>query len=839
MRLLPYLLCPALLLGTTAHGQEWVELMMDGSSNVHAVKAAFDAEWEGRSYERGQGWKQFQRWYWSMEQRTWPSGERPDPAVHLEAMEQVRAQRTSRSGERDAAIWEPLGPVEWTSSSYNPGNGRVNTIALDPSNPEVIYVGTPASGLWRSMDDGDSWEALFTDLPSMGVSGIVVHPTGPDTIYIATGDGDGSDTYSAGVLKSIDHGASWQSTGLNWSLAQTRTTRALRMHPQDHNTLYCAASSGIYRTVDSGETWQQLGAGSFRDLEFRPGDPTIVYACTDRFYRSTQSGTAFTTAGITGLPGQSEVGRMAIATSPANPLLVYVLCSNEDDNSFLGLYRSLDGGSTFTLRSDSPNIFSYSDDGDESGGQAWYDMALAVDPIDPDIVYVGGINVWKSIHGGNAWEIISHWTYPSAIGYTHADIHSLDILNGRLFCGSDGGIHVTDDAGGHWEDRSQGLDITQFYRLGGSELAPDLIMAGAQDNGSYRYGNGPWVHVYGADGMEAAVDSEDPSILYASYQKGGLMRSDNNGADWTGIGENVDDEGPWVTPFELDRTQAGRIVAGFRNVWATDDRGENWYPLTFWDEDASVRCLAIAPSDDNVVYAARNDRIERTLNAGMDWEDILPGLPDLSPTSIAVDPANPLHLWITFSGAMQGQKVHESFNGGFAWTNRSANLPNVPANSVAVQPGSAGSLYLGTDMGVYYTDDNLVGWEPYGIGMPNVVVSEVEVNVTAGKLRAATFGRGIWQADLFVAPFTGIAATGQSNGPRLVPLDNLGRFTVQGADGTGRITGVRIMDASGRTISERAWSGTHQVVDLSANAAGTYLVMILTDAGTWVRRVVR
>jgi hypothetical protein len=825
------------LVATISQAQQWVDLMMDDSTNIHTVKEAFDAYWEGRPYQKGKGWKQFQRWYWFQEQRTWPSGERLDPAVFLEAAEEVRTMRMEGSGDRDDAVWESLGPTSWTSTGYNPGNGRVNTVCVDPENPAIIYAGTPSGGLWRSNDGGGTWQALFNDLPSMGVSGIAIDTTGTGTIYIATGDGDGSDTYSAGVLKSVDGGATWLTTGLNWSINLERTTRALRMNPANPQELYCATSSGLYRTTDGADTWQQVLSGGIRDVEIIPGDSTVVLACSQVLFRSVDGGN-FTSVPFSGLPGSGDVGRMAVAVAPTDPTMIYVLCGSDLDNGFLGLFRSTDGGFTFEERSDGPNIFGYAMDASDAGGQAWYDMALAIDPQDANTIYAGGINVWKSIDGGDTWHIKSHWVWPSDVGYTHADIHSLDFFGNTLYCGSDGGLHVTDDGAIEWQDISAGMDIMQFYRMGGSELLPQLIMAGAQDNGSNRYQNGAWTHVLGADGMEAAVDVEEPSTVYATTQNGGLNRSDNGGTDWVDIRPGL--EGPWVTPFELDRTWTGRMIAGYYNLWASENRGDNWYQLTFWEEDQFVRCIGIAPSDGTVIYAARNNKVERANDGGFVWTDIRPGLPGGSPTSFAVDADDPMHVWISFSGTTPNNKVYESLNGGEDWINRSLNLPNVPVNSIVMQPGSPHGIYAGTDLGVFYIDDYATQWEPYGVGMPNVVVSELEINMASGKLRAATYGRGIWQADLYFSPFASVEEQSLGEGPRVLALDQSGTYLVQMTESTGRLDHVRVLDPLGRElIHERARAVNECVVNLESRAAGTYLIVVAAQNGAWCKRVIR
>lgn len=830
-------LLAALLLSSSLWCQQWVEMMLDESRTIPEVKAAFDAHWAGRPYERGQGWKQFQRWHWFMEQRCWPSGVRPDPAVLQQAVEELEGMRATRGHERDDAVWEPMGPTTVASISYNPGNGRVNVIAVDPENPDAIYAGTPASGLWRSLDHGGTWAPLFTNMPSMGVSGIAFDTAGTGTIYIATGDGDAGDTYSAGVLKSTDDGQSWTSTGLDWSISQSRTTRTLRMDPTDPQRLYCAASTGLFRTLDGAATWLQVSTGSYRDVEFKPGDPSQVYACTDRFYRSVSGGEAFTTSATDGLPNTDLVGRMAIAVCEAAPEVVYALCSNEADNSYLGLWRSDDGGLSFTLRSDAPNIFSYSENGSDEGGQAWYDMALAVDPTDPDVVYVGGINVWKSTNGGDTWSIKSHWVYPAEVGYTHADIHALEVINGTVYCGSDGGAFMSLDAGAEWSNISHGLDIMQFYRLGSSELAPDLIMAGAQDNGSNRYASGAWTHVRGADGMEAAVDPFDPVTLYCSSQNGGLSRSDNGGNDWTSLVDDGFEEGAWVTPYALDPVVPGRMLGGFQNLLYSEDQGTNWMDVTGWEQDQFVRALAFAPSNSEVWYAARNDRVARLEEQGWVQVDIRPGLPSQGPTSFAVDPEDAMHVWISFSGYSSPNKVFESTNGGLNWVNRSSGLPNVPINSIVAQPLSPNGVYVGTDLGVFYRDDYSNGWVPYGTGMPNVVVSELEINMVAGKLRAATFGRGIWQADLYSSPFASVAEVIASASPSVIPIDHDGRFQARVNALDGRLQRIAVRDAAGRLIHDLR--GADGLIDLSARAHGVYVVELVTDKGSWSQRVLR
>ena len=734
------------LITNILHAQEWMEQLQDGHTNVRTVQESFHSAWGDREYERGKGYKVFKRWEWFWEQRTWPTGERPDPSVHAHALTQLRGMLPLPQAK--SASWLPLGPYSWQSISYNPGAGRVNCVAQDPNDPNTVFVGTPSGGLWKSTDDGGTWTALITDLPTLAIGGIVIDHTNSNVVYCGTGDGDGNDAYSIGVLKSIDGGATWNATGLDWSLSQTRTVRKLIMHPSDANTLFCAANNGLWKTTDAGASWTLVHVDGTRDVEFEPGDPTVMYACGKGFLRSDDSGNTFTSIAA-GLPLVVDVNRMSIAVSPADPQVVFALCGREDDGGYKGLYRSTDGGLTFTLRSNSPNIFGYDQAGQDSGGQSRYDMALAVDPANALIVYAAGINVWKSTNAGTTWSIVSHWTHPSAVGYTHADVHCLEMIGTKIWCGSDGGVFQSTNAGADWNDRSTGLNIMQFYRMGGSELQTDLVMAGAQDNGSNMLEGGIWTHVNGADGMEAAVDPSDINIRYCTSQNGSIRRSDDGGQNFNGISWGISEDGAWVTPYIIDPNDPATLVAGYNNVWISNDRGDNWTSVSGFGLNETIRTLEVAPSNSDHIVIWRNGELRRSTTGGAPWSIISADLPELQVTSIAFDPTDSLTFYVALSGYMDGEKVYMTSDGGSSWTNITINLPNAPVNSIVYHAGSDDGLYVGTDMGVFYTDNTLGNWQPYGQGMPAVIVMELEINYATNKLRAATYGRGLWETPLY------------------------------------------------------------------------------------------
>ncbi len=729
----------------TSPAQQWVELMMDPDVPFDQVRSAYDAWAAAHPVERSKGRKVFERWAWFMEPRTRATGQRPDPAAYARAWKKVAAQQRNTTG-KASANWTPMGPTSWLSTSYNPGNGRINVVAEDPATPTTIYAGAPSGGLWRSTDNGASWAPLFTELATIGVSGIAIHPAN-GTLFVATGDGDGADAYSMGVIKSTDGGASWSATGLDWTTAQVRTTNALRMHPTDPDILFCASSHGLWKTSDGANTWAKVAEGRFRDVEFKPGDPGVVYATTDQFFRSTDGGSTFVQV-TTGLPPDTDVNRMQVAVTPADPNMVYVVAGRQDDSGFRGLYRSTNSGASFTLRSSSPNLFGYYETGTDAGGQSWYDMALAVEPGNAQRVYVGGINVWKSTDGGLTWSIKSHWIHPSLFGYTHADIHDLTFHGNRLDVGSDGGVFRSTNGGDDWTDLSAGLDITQFYRLGSSVDDASLLLAGAQDNGCNLLDGVQWTHVLGADGMECLITPGEPAVQYACQQRGAIYRSDDGGQFFNPIFNAISEEGGWVTPYVLVPGSTDVLIAGYKNLWRSDDRGDSWTQLTSFNTQRNVQAIAVAPSNTAVIYYANDLVMRRSINNGSSWQTIGTALPDQVVTAIVVDPLVSDHLWVSLSGYSDGEKVFESTDGGTTWTDRSGNLPNVPANTLVLDPVTGG-LYVGTDIGVFYRDDQLSDWQPFSQGLPNCIITELEVHAATGRLRAATYGRGLWETDLF------------------------------------------------------------------------------------------
>ncbi len=727
--------------------QEWVDLKERYDVPFTEVKAAFDAHWGDAPYERGKGYKQYKRWEDFMEPRTYPHGERISGRVLLEALKQ-KAQVAQSSSKSDNT-WESVGPTEWQSSAWNPGLGRVNAVAVDPQDENRVFVGTPAGGIWRSTDGGLTWEPLGDDFTAIGVSGIAIHPTNPDRIYIATGDGNSSDTYSIGVLKSEDGGDSWQVTGLVHEVQENIRCRKIIIDPEDHNKLFVATTHGLFVSHNGGDYWEQVISDNVRDVEICPDDSEIVYASSTRVYRSTNGGSNFSQVSD-GTPPQNEVNRIEMSVSPSEPWVVYLVAGSQANSGFYGFYRSEDYGQSFELMSNTPNILTWSETGSGEGGQSWYDLAIATSPTDASITLVGGINVWRTNNGGSSWNIRSHWVWPSSIGYTHADIHTLEYFGNTLWCGSDGGIFKSNDNGNTWIDLSDGLQITQYYRIAVSQQNPNKVLSASQDNGTNIFlPSGTYLHLLGGDGNGADIDYSNDNIMYAAYPGGSFQRSTNGGFNFSGYTQGIDENGAWVTPFQLHPTVPSTTYAAYQNVWRRDNAWEDWYKISNFPFNTTLRSMRVAASNPDYVYTSTFSTLMKTDNGGDTWTQISAPLPNLFISDIEVDPENPERIWVCFSGYEAGEKIYFSPDGGASWTNQSGNLPNIPVNCLAYQVGTNDGIYAGTDVGLYFKDADQINWSDFNEGLPNVIINQLILHYPSGQIFAGTYGRGLWKNQLF------------------------------------------------------------------------------------------
>ncbi|HRJ34782.1 MAG TPA: PKD domain-containing protein [Flavobacteriales bacterium] len=723
-------------------------MMQDPNANFYDVVAEFESYWSGRTIEKGKGYKVFRRWQNFMEPRVYPKGDMKQAhRAYQEFQQWLTTNPSILAGER-AGNWTIMGP---STTPTNGGNGRINFVRFHPTNTNIIYAGSPAGGLWITTNGGTSWNTNTDQLSVIGCTDIAIDPATPATMYLATGDGDANDTYSIGILKSTDGGNTWNTTGLTWTVNQGRRISRLLIHPTNTQILLAATSNGIYRTTNGGGAWTQVRTGNFKDMEYKPGDPNTVYACGTTFWKSTDGGATWTQV-TSGVPS-ANVGRLAIATTAANSTYVYMIAARADDNGLLGVYRSTDNGTTFTTRSTTPNYLGYNSNGGDAGGQGWYDLAIAASPTNADVVIVGGINIWRSTNGGTNFTINGHWT-GSGAPYVHADIHDLIFLPGNgttYYAGCDGGVFRTANSGTGWSDISANLAIAQQYKIGLSASNANLLLAGHQDNGTNRYNGTTWAQVYGGDGMDCFIDRTNNNTMYASYVYGDFKRSTNGGGAWTTITTGLTGNGAWVTPWKQDPTTANTLYAGYQQVFRSTNQGTSWTSISSFTNTNTIVELKIAPSNNQVIYVVKANAVFKTTNGGTSWTTITGTLPVASAaiTNIDISTTDPNRVYVTFSGYSAANKVFMSTDGGTTWTNYSTGLPNLPVNCIVYQNAANEAVYCGTDVGVYYRDASQPSWIPFFDGLPNVIVNDLEIYYPTSKIRAATFGRGTWQSDLY------------------------------------------------------------------------------------------
>ena len=701
-----------------------------------------------------------------MRNRMDETGAYPARKYHDEANRIIR-ERKNKSQIKGS--WTSLGPFLTPTSlqtGQRGGSGRIDCLGFHPTDPSVIYLGSPSGGLWKTTDAGQTWMNLTDNLPTLGISAIVVHPQHPDTIFIATGTRDvWWETFSVGVMKSTNGGLDWVETGLNFDILENRSTTGLIMNPANPDMMVATTSIGIYRTLDAGDTWTLIKSGNFKDIKCKPGDFSVIYAATFsasltgpcQLYKSTDTGENFSLVSNLGFSGAS-VSRMVIGVTPANPEYVYLACSNSSDQGFFGVYRSTNSGMSWTHQSAgcTLNLFGWNANGLDSGGQAWYDLSLSISPVNPDEVYVGGVNIWKSLDGGANWQLNAHWLGDGGADYVHADIHKLKYnpVDSVLYAGCDGGFYQLQPGGTDWLDLSDGLTIYQTYRLGLYQSQDDLAIVSPQDNGTTLYESDSCKEVILAEACDNFFDFSNPATIYYGGYGAGLMRSYDGGLTCHGIHPIYESKLVFLPPFLMHPSDPTILYCAFQDAYISTNRGESWTNLTNdLSGGASYSVMKVAPSNPQIIYLSTTYSIWRSTDGGMTWVDIAGNLPSgLSITDIGISDVNPDHVWVTFGQFEEGMKVYHTHDGGLLWNNISMNLPNMPVNCITPVEVSNNAIYVGTDFGIYYMDDGTGGWIDYSEGFPNVITLEMEINPLSHKIKAATYGRGLWEAEMYNSP---------------------------------------------------------------------------------------
>lgn len=760
------------------YSQAWEELLPkqkkeNGTLTLKDYQKAFNDYWapynvdrDGYYYKNGEkikaaGWKNFKRWEWMMQPRVnKKTGEFPKTSDYTEWKKYL--QKFPEATKNVAGNWTSLGLDHYDPTIEGNGIGQLGCVAFHPTDTNTFWVGAGFSGLWVTYDGGNNWQVLNDDLGVLGIADIAI-PSDYDvsqTLYIATGSRDKASLGSLGVLKSTDGGATWQETGLPFLPEDGKYVYRLLMHPGNNQIIYAATSIGVYKTTDGGDNWDLTVPWKMVDLEFHPTNPNIIYGGdhdNGKIYRTINGGDDWD------VRLESGGNRVELAVTDNSPNTVYAIISGQG-HGLKGIYKSLNSGGNFFEKIDGQepgnNFLSrYCDASIINTGQGDFDLCIAVNPENANEVIIGGILTWKSTNGGTDWHLINS-AYGSgcvdpSYEYVHVDHHWLEFQPGSntLFEVNDGGIYKSYDYEYNWINLSNGLEIAQIYRVGVSQTVQDLIIAGTHHNGSKRLQSNVWWRVTSGDGMGGLIDYTNSNIQYGSSQNGALDRTIDN---WLNKENISPGEGAWVTPYILDPVSPNILYVGTKQLHKSTDIGDNYnviFDAGSGDEDFLL-AIAVAPSNTDVIYCSNKFSIWKTLNGGTAWQNVSNNLPLNGHyiVSMAVKETDENTIWVSLSGYDE-HGVYKSTDGGQNWTNISYGLPNVPVYSVVQNKLITGSeeLYVGTSTGVFIKVNENTSWVLFNNNLPFGPVHEVEIyyNGSNSKIVAGTWGRGVWQSELY------------------------------------------------------------------------------------------
>ncbi len=684
-------------------------------------------------------------------------------------------------------------------------SGRITDFAMHPERWQEYFVATASGGLWKTTNNGTTWTPVFDDEASYSIGVVMLDPEDPLTVWVGSGENNSqrSVAYGDGVYKSIDGGRTWENVGLK----ESEHIGQIGFHPDDSQVVYVAAQGplwndggdrGLYRSLDGGGSWERIlhidehtGANEFA---IHPGDPDRMLASSYQrrrhvwtlinggpgsgIHKSTDGGETWREI-TAGLP-DGDMGRIGLAMAPSNPEIIYAIV--EADKKSRGVYRSTDFGESWEKRSD------------YMASSPQYYNELIVDPHNPERVYSMDTFSRISNDGGKTWERLN-------IEHRHVDDHALWIdpdYTDHLIIGGDGGIYETWDLGKTWR-HIRNLPITQFYRATPDDAKPFYrVYGGTQDNNSlgapsrttnvHGITNSDWWLVLGGDGYKPQIDPTDPNIIYAQYQYGGLARYDRRTHERVYITpqpDNASDElrWNWNTPLVLSHHDPRRLYYGAERVFRSDDRGNSWRAISgdlsrqldrnklevmgrVWGVDTisknrstsmygSLIAIAESPFDENLLYAGTDDGlIHVTTDGGENWRRYsrFSGVPDMS---LVEDIVTSLHdadtAYAVFDNHKKGDfkpYVLVTRDRGRSWRSIAGNLPERgSAHTIAEDHIDPNLLFVGTEFGVFATQDGGRNWFELTGGFPTIAVRDLEIQRREQDLVVGTFGRGIYILD--------------------------------------------------------------------------------------------
>ncbi len=756
------------------------------------------------------------------------TGMRPlDPRRYLSAVQEARktpaySTRMNRlvsvSREALAAPGAALGT--WTSLGPSNQGGRTRQLLIDPTNPSVMYAASVGGGVWKSSNAGADWTQL-TDLvlPNIAVASLAMDPSNPQVLYAGTGEGffNADAIRGTGIYKTSDGGVTW--TALSATVPPAGVAgdfsyvTQIVVSPRSPNRVYASTRTGLFRSNDGGGTWTRLiDANAVRGcqdvvLQAKRAAGYVFAACGTFAQASIYRGLDSTASTFSPVFTTTGMGRTSLAIAPSNENYIYALASNSSSYGMLGVFRSTTGGAsgswTTQVSASDPNpinrvqltnpVYAFSQCVGGSVGnynQGWYDNVIAVDPMDPEKVWTGGVDLMRSDDGGRNWGVASYWWFNRGDpNYAHADNHVIRFhpnydgsSNTTIFVASDGGVFRTNNARGavgttvdnicgnpvagmvQWTELNNNYATTQFYH---GAVYPDgsAFTGGMQDNGTWRgtTASTAWQKLLGGDGGYNAVDTlgdNNPAndVLFAEYTRLSIQKSTDGGATFNNAITGITGSGfAFIAPFHMNAGNKQHLWTGGWDIWRSTNQASNWVKASnSTPGSGSVSAVAASPSDTNRVIIGMSDGYIIYNTSALSASSVTVW-PNTRPRAefvggIAFDPNDSNVAYAAYE-TFSGLSVYKTSNAGASWVALPGTgvnvLPKVPAHTVVVDPSNSARIYVGTDIGVYTSIDGGANWYRENTGFGNVSVEHLEINSQGSPyLFAFTHGRGAWRVPL-------------------------------------------------------------------------------------------
>ncbi len=841
----------------SATSENYKAKVNDPTANFFDIVAEKRAEFANMNLSikaNNKAMKQFERWAYIWKDRinadgTFPSAENQLLSKNayigklMETQEDINRTTTNS--------WTQIGPVDRPlENGYAgyPGKGRINVIAEDPNDSDIIYAGAAAGGVWKTTNNGALWSPKSDFLAGLGVTDILVDPTNTNIIYLATGDEDGEHVSSIGVFKSTDAGETWNPTGLTFSLEQNEYIRDLAFAPNSSTKIFALTNTEIRVTTNSGTSWTNVPVTypfnpfteKFQNIIFDPNDAmkVVVSDQFDAIYFSMDGGASFAIHNI--YQGGDNQKKLKITSSANDPDYFYGISQDERNGENITVQAEF-RKYRYAFTNTAADLIS-STELTGFNSQGGYNQNIAVSPINKNNILVAGVNGFRSTNGGTTFStLMNAYNEPPGAGfYVHADHHHLSFVGNTevVLDGHDGGIHkgpFSATTATPWADISNTLVITQPYNIAVTQEANgDNFMMANQDNDGFskilKDGTRSWVSAIAGDGTSTAIDIVNSNIRYLGGTNGQLYRADEgyaNGYDQATYILATNSDAAFVSPMSVHPTNPNIIYACHGDIKKSTSKGGFGDPGDFsalgsgligtefidvTENGSSIRIYTI----DQEGTAKRSD------NDGATWTTVASPAGQLLNSFSAIP--NSTIVYATVRGYSAGNKVYKSTDSGVTWTNISTGLPNIIIKKVVANRNSTDeTLYIGTELGPYFKTAT-TSWVKIGTGLPNVRVDDLELNYTDNKLFIGTFGRGMWSISLENA-CSGITKTWDGNiwSPAGAPTDNdtviiAGDYNTATNGGSLNVCALTISGTSTLTVIAGDYASVKNEVTVDANA---------------------